>query len=136
MKILKEFKEFAVKGNVLDMAIGVVIGGAFGKIVTSLVNDIIMPVATFFIDQKFSTLALELNKTNVVAYGNFIQTIIDFLIIAFCIFLVVKIITAMREKAEKLKKKEEEQTTPPAPAEPGAEEKLLMEIRDLLREKK
>jgi len=123
MKILKEFKEFAVKGNVLDMAIGVVIGGAFGKIVTSLVNDIIMPIATFFIDQQFSSLFIELNKTNVIAYGNFIQTIIDFLIIAASIFAVIKVMNRF---------KKEKEAAPKAPKGPTSEE-LLAEIRDLLK---
>ena len=140
MGFVKEFKEFAVKGNVMDMAVGVIIGGAFGKIVTSLVGDIIMPLVgkltggvdftNMFInlgEGSFKTLA-EAQEAGaaVFAYGAFIQNIIDFLIIALCIFLMVKGIN-------KLNKKKEEA---PAPApEPSNEEKLLTEIRDLLQNK-
>ncbi len=124
MSILKEFKEFAIKGNVIDMAIGVVVGGAFSKIVTSLVNDVIMPLTTFFIDQKFSYLALELNESNVIAYGNFIQTIVDFFIIAASIFMVVKVMN-------KLKRKKEVEAVVEEAKGPSTEE-LLAEIRDLL----
>ena len=132
-----------MKGNVMDMAIGVVIGGAFGKIVTSLVNDIIMPLIGALIGNvNFTTLSLtlrapKLNEAGEVFseavtlnYGNFIQVTVDFLIIAFCIFLVMKGIN----KATALMKKEEEAAPSPAP-EPSAEEKLLTEIRDLLKEK-
>ena len=124
MSILKEFKEFAIKGNVIDMAIGVVVGGAFSKIVTSLVNDVIMPLTTFFIDQKFSHLVLELNESNVIAYGNFIQTIVDFFIIAASIFMVVKVMN-------KLKRKKEVEAVVEEAKGPSTEE-LLAEIRDLL----
>ena len=140
MGLLKEFKEFAVKGNVMDMAVGVIIGGAFGKIVSSLVDDMIMPlVGKLTGGVNFTDLYCALNDTDttgislsaareagipVFAYGNFIQNIIDFLIIALCIFFMVK---GMNKLA---KKKAEE----PAPApEPSAEEKLLTEIRDLLK---
>lgn len=150
MGFFADFKKFISRGNVVDMAIGVVVGGAFSKIVTALVSEIITPCITAVTGGGKLTGQVVLKEAVIgsgtveapevaavtLNYGNFIQTIIDFLIIAFCIFLVVRIITAMREKAEKLKKKEEEQAAPPAPAEPGAEEKLLMEIRDLLREKK
>lgn len=140
MGFVKEFKEFAVKGNVMDMAVGVIIGGAFGKIVTSLVGDIIMPLVgkltggvdftNMFInlgEGDFKTLAAAQEAgAAVFAYGAFIQNIIDFLIIALCIFLMIKGIN-------KFKKKEEEA---PAPApEPSNEEKLLTEIRDLLKNK-
>lgn len=141
--LLKEFKEFALKGNVMDMAIGVIIGGAFGKIVTSLVNDILMPLVGALIGNvNFTTLsatlrAPKLNEAgDVVAeavtlnYGNFIQVTIDFLIVALCIFCVIKLIN----KASSLVKKQEEEAPAPAP-EPSAEEKLLTEIRDLLKEK-
>lgn len=127
---LKEFKDFAMKGNVMDMAVGVIIGGAFGKIVSSLVDDILMPaigMLTGGID--FSSLAVKLGAGETAAmlkYGMFIQNIIDFLIIALCIFMMIKAMNKL------IKKKEEA----PAPAEPGAEEKLLGEIRDLLKEKK
>ena len=132
-----------MKGNVMDMAIGVVIGGAFGKIVTSLVNDIIMPLVGALIGNvNFTTLSLTLrapklneagevvNEAVTLNYGNFIQVTVDFLIIAFCIFLVMKGIN----KATSALKKEEEAAPAPAP-EPSAEEKLLTEIRDLLKEK-
>ncbi|MCR5242584.1 MAG: large conductance mechanosensitive channel protein MscL [Prevotella sp.] len=138
MGFISEFKEFAMKGNVMDMAVGVIIGGAFGKIVSSLVDDIIMPLVSLatggvsftdlFVnlgDGKFETLAAAKEAgAAVFAYGQFIQNILDFLIIALCIFLMIK---AMN----KLKKKKEEE---PAPApEPSNEEKLLGEIRDLLK---
>lgn len=127
---LKEFKDFAMKGNVMDMAVGVIIGGAFGKIVSSLVDDVLMPaigMLTGGID--FSSLAVKLGAGETAAmlkYGMFIQNIIDFLIIALCIFMMIKAMNKL------IKKKEET----PTPAEPGAEEKLLGEIRDLLKEKK
>ena len=143
MGFFKEFKEFAMKGNVMDMAIGVVIGGAFGKIVTSLVNDIIMPLVGALIGNvNLTTLSLtlrapKLNEAGEIVseavtlnYGNFIQVTVDFLIIAFCIFLVMKGIN----KATSMVKKAEEEAPAPAP-EPSAEEKLLTEIRDLLKEK-
>ena len=139
MGFISEFKEFAVKGNVMDMAVGVIIGGAFGKIVTSLVNDVIMPVVSLctggidftnlFVnlsdDTKYATLAAAQEAgASVFAYGQFIQNIIDFLIIALCIFLMIKGMNKL------MKKKAEE----PAPEpEPTAEEKLLTEIRDLLK---
>lgn len=125
-KFLNDFKAFAMRGNVIDMAVGVIIGGAFGKIVSSLVDDILMPligVVTGGID--FSSLSAQVEDAKV-NYGMFIQNTIDFLIIAFCVFLMIKGITKMTTK------KEEE----PAPApEPSNEEKLLTEIRDLLKNK-
>jgi len=125
-KFINEFKEFAMRGNVMDMAVGVIIGGAFGKIVSSLVDDILMPIigsVTGGID--FSNLAVTIGDANI-KYGSFIQNIIDFLIVAFCIFLMIKGINKMAHKKE-----------PEAPAdpEPTAEEKLLTEIRDLLKNK-
>ena len=140
MGFIKEFKEFAMKGNVMDMAVGVIIGGAFGKIVTSLVNDVLMPLIStvtggisftdLFVnlsdDTKYKTLAeAQEAGASVFAYGAFIQNIIDFIIIAFCIFMMIK---AMN----KLKKKEE--PAPEAPKGPTQEE-LLAEIRDLLKTK-
>ena len=140
MGFISEFKEFAMKGNVMDMAVGVIIGGAFGKIVTSLVNDVLMPLIStvtggisftdLFInlsdDVKYKTLAeAQEAGASVFAYGQFIQNIIDFIIIAFCIFMMIK---AMN----KLKKKEE--PAPEAPKGPTQEE-LLAEIRDLLKNK-
>ncbi|MCD8387403.1 MAG: large-conductance mechanosensitive channel protein MscL [Bacteroidales bacterium] len=134
--LLKEFKEFAIKGNVVDMAVGVIIGAAFGKIVSSLVNDIIMPglgVLTGgldFSEHKFVLKQAVMQGTEVITpevaitWGAFVQTIIDFLIVAFCIFLAVKVLNQLkREKA-----KEE---TPAPPAGPTTEE-LLTQIRDLL----
>ena len=126
MSILKEFKEFAMRGNVMDMAVGVIIGGAFGKIVSSLVDDVIMPVIgvlTGGVD--FSKLSLMVGDAEV-KYGMFIQNIIDFLIIAICIFSMIKVMNSISAK-----KKEETA----APAEPSNEEKLLSEIRDLLKNK-
>jgi large conductance mechanosensitive channel len=149
-KFLTEFKQFAVKGNAIDMAVGVIIGGAFGKIVTSIVNDIIMPPIGWLIggvdfkDLKWvmkEAVPEQLDEAgNVVQkavaevtlnYGAFIQNVIDFLIIAFCVFMLVKFITKLTTK-----KKAEEPAAPPAPPAPSAEEKLLAEIRDLLKEKK
>lgn len=126
---IKEFKEFALKGNVLDMAIGVIIGGAFGKIVTSLVNDIIMPsIVLMFGDAK--TLA-ELSYEGI-KYGNFLQTVVDFLIVALSIFVAVRIICKLR-----FKKKQEETKPAEAPAPPPTPEDILLlrEIRDSLKNK-
>jgi large conductance mechanosensitive channel len=136
MSVLKEFKEFAMRGNVVDLAVGVIIGGAFGKIATSVVNDIIMPPIGYVLGgSKFSDLAFilkaavmdgEVIKEPAVSinYGNFIQVIIDFLIIAFIIFMMIKTINTIQRKKEEA----------PAPAaEPTDEVKLLGEIRDLLK---
>ncbi len=134
--LLKEFKEFALKGNVVDMAVGIIIGAAFGKIVSSLVGDILMPVIGLLLGGvDFTTLSLTLKEATadsdavVMMYGNFIQTVVDFVIIAAAIFLMIKALNS-------LQRKEEEEAAPPAPPEPSAEEKLLAEIRDLLREQK
>ena len=137
---IKEFKEFAVKGNAIDMAVGVIIGGAFGEIVNSIVNDIIMPPIGWLIGGvNFSDLKAELPRVVLngvelapatINYGSFIQTIINFIIIALCVFMMIKGLAAMKKS-----KKEEEEATPAAPAEPSAEEKLLTEIRDLLAKK-
>lgn len=122
----KEFKAFAFKGNVLDLAIGVIIGGAFGKIVTSLVNDIIMPLFGVLLGGlDFTNLQINVGEA-AIAYGNFLQSVIDFLIIAFCIFMFIRTLN-------RIKRKEEAKPTPP-PA-PKPEEVLLTEIRDLLKEK-
>ncbi len=128
MSFISEFKEFAMKGNVLDMAVGVIIGGAFGKIVSSLVDNVLMPiigVLTGGVD--FSALSVKVVDAEV-KYGMFVQNVIDFLIIAFCIFLMLKGINKFNRK----KKAEPEQ--PAAPAGPTQEE-LLAEIRDLLKNK-
>ena len=135
-KFVQEFKEFAVKGNAVDMAVGVIIGGAFGKIVSSIVDDVIMPPIGYIIGGvNFSDLKVVLppliegQESASINYGNFIQTILDFVIIAFCVFMLVKGIN-------KLKKQEPAKPEEPAPApEPSAEEKLLTEIRDMLAKK-
>ena len=133
-KFLEEFKAFAMRGNVLDMAVGVVIGGAFGKITTSLVNDIIMPLISMltggidFSSWKWVLKAAQGDAAEVaVNFGNIIAVVLDFIIIAFAVFCMVKAINKLHKK-----KKEE---APAAPPEPSAEEKLLAEIRDLLKEK-
>ncbi len=144
MSIVKEFKEFSMGSNIVDMAIGIIIGSAFGKIVSSIVNDVLMPplgLALGKIDFKDFKLVLQKAAPAVtdgsqvvkqavsevaIKYGMFVQTTIDFLIVAFCIFLAIKVIN-------RLKKKNEEK--PVAPASPSKEEILLTEIRDLLREK-
>lgn len=146
MGMIKEFKEFAMRGNVVDMAVGVVIGGAFGKIVTSLVNDVIMPpIGVLLGGADFKELKYVLQEAVLDAegavvtpevtlnYGAFLQTIIDFLLVALAIFFLIKGINKLSD----LKKKEEEAApAEPAPApEPSAEEKLLSEIRDLLKNK-
>ncbi len=138
MSMLKEFKEFAVKGNAVDMAVGIIIGGAFGKIVASLVNDVLMPplgqllggvdFTNMFValgGGSFDSLAAaEEAGAAVVKYGAFFQTVVDFVIIAFVIFMMVKAMNNMRKK---------EEAAPAAPAEPSAEVKLLTEIRDSLK---
>ncbi|MBK6284207.1 MAG: large-conductance mechanosensitive channel protein MscL [Draconibacterium sp.] len=141
--MLKEFKEFAMRGNVVDMAVGIIIGGAFGKIVSSVVADVIMPPigllmgGVSFTDLKFilkepvfdaagavTTAAVSIN------YGNFIQVTVDFIIIAFAIFMMIKAMNSMKKKQEAVP------AAPPAPALPTKEEVLLSEIRDILKEKK
>lgn len=140
MSMIKEFKEFAMRGNVVDLAVGVVIGAAFGKIVTSMVNDILMPpigkamggvnFADLFINldsAKGSFTSLKAAKdagAAVIAYGSFINTLIDFIIVAFCIFLVVKGMNKLKKKPQPV------EVVPPAPS---AEQKLLTEIRDILK---
>ena len=123
-KTIKEFKKFISKGNVLDMAVGVIIGSAFGKIVTSIVNDILMPLIGILIGGlDFSGLSIKVGSANI-TYGMFIQNVIDFLIVAVCIFIIVKIVG-------KFTKKEEEKPKPPKKDEQVV---LLEEIRDLLKE--
>jgi large conductance mechanosensitive channel len=145
MGFFKEFKEFATKGNVMDLAVGVIIGGAFGKIVTSLVENILMPILglvtggvnftdKFFLlnDSKgtgFASLAKAKEAgAPVFAYGAFIQSVFDFVIIAFCIFLLVQFMN-------RLSRKKEEKVAPAAPPELSTQEKLLIEIRDALKNK-
>ncbi len=133
MKILKEFKEFAVKGNVMDMAVGIVIGVAFGKIVSSFVADVVMPpIGVLLGGVDFSNLVYVVKEAVgeapavVISYGKFIQTVIDFTIIAFVIFMMVRVINSLKRK---------EEAAPPAPPQPSAETLLLIEIRDLLKQK-
>ena len=149
---INEFKTFIARGNVVDMAVGVIIGGSFGNISKSLVNDVVMPAVSMltgglnFESWKLVLKEAVLNADGSVAtaevamnFGLFISTIVDFLITALAVFCVIKVINTMRAKAEAAKKEEEaaaEPETPPAPPEPSAEEKLLMEIRDLLKENK
>lgn len=137
MSFVSEFKKFALKGNVVDMAVGVIIGGAFGKIVTSFVNDVLMPpIGMLLGNVNFTDLAVKIGGTVeepvLLKYGAFAQQVIDFLIIAICVFLMVKGINRLSEIG---KKKEEAPAAPaPAPA-PTKEEVLLTEIRDLLKNK-
>ena len=134
MSIIKEFKEFAVKGNVVDMAVGIVVGTAFVKIVSSFVGDVIMPpIGVLLGGVDFSNLAITVKEASaempavLIGYGKFIQTLIDFTIIALAIFIAVKAINSLKQK------KEEAPAVAPAPS---AEEVLLAEIRDLLKERK
>lgn len=131
MSMIQEFKEFAVKGNVVDMAVGVIIGTAFGKIVSSFVADVVMPpIGVLLGGVNFSDLAVTVKEAVgaapavVVAYGKFIQTVIDFTIIALVIFVAVKLINSLKKEAE---------AAPAAPPEPSKEQVLLAEIRDLLK---
>ena len=125
IKVINEFKSFISRGNVVDMAVGVIIGGAFGKIVTSLVNDVLMPIIGVILGGlDFSNLTIKFNDATI-SYGLFIQSIIDFLIIALCIFVMIKFF-------EKFKKKEEIKEV----TKPSEEVELLKEIRDLLKKKK
>lgn len=129
--MLKEFKEFALKGNAWDMAVGIIIGAAFGKIVSSLVDDLIMPIFGYLLaGVDFTELAIPLGDGGTgIMYGNFIQTALDFLIISFSIFLLIRTLNRFRNKNEKEKEASEE------PAGP-TETQLLLEIRDLLKENK
>lgn len=139
--MLKEFKEFAMKGNVLDMAIGVIMGGAFGKIVSSMVSDVLMPpIGLLMNNVDFSSLFINLSKQDypslaaakaagapTLNYGVFLQAVLDFLIVAFVIFMVVKQVNRLKKEAP---------PAPPKPPEPSNEEKLLMQIRDVLKERR
>ena len=133
--MLKEFKKFALRGNVVDLAVGVVIGGAFGNIETSLVNDLIMPLLGLLLGRVDLSAVLwvlrEASETSPVlamTYGAFLQNILDFLIISFSIFMAIRVLNNLKRTEE------EEPAKPAAPPEPPAEEKLLTEIRDLLKE--
>jgi large conductance mechanosensitive channel len=141
MSMIKEFKEFAMRGNVVDLAVGVIIGAAFGKIVTSMVNDILMPpIGKAMGGVNFTDLFINLDRSKgafaslkaakdagaaVIAYGTFINTVIDFVIVAFCIFLVIKGMNRLKRKPAP--------AAPAPPPEPTREEKLLAEIRDILK---
>lgn len=134
MGIIKEFKEFAVRGNVIDMAVGIIIGAAFGKIISSLVADVIMPpIGVLLGGVDFSYLAITVKEAAgqapavVIGYGKFIQTLLDFIIIAFCIFIMIKALNSLKRKKEE---------APQAAPAPPAQEVLLAEIRDLLKQRK
>lgn len=123
---IAEFKAFIARGNVMDLAVGVIIGGAFSAITTSLIDDIVMPVLGIFTGSvSFAELSLTVNGA-VIAYGNFIQAILNFVIMAFVVFCLIKAMNKLHRKKEE---------APPPPPEPSAEEKLLTDIRDLLKEK-
>ena len=136
MSLVKEFKAFAMRGNVVDMAVGIIIGGAFGKIVGSLVNDVIMPpIGVLLGNIDFSQMAIVLRKEGLdavggkiaavtIGYGMFINTIVNFFIVALAIFVMIKVMNAAKKK---------EEAAPAAPPPPSAEEKILKEIRDILR---
>lgn len=125
-KFISEFKEFISKGNVLDMAVGVIIGGAFSKIVSSLVNDVMMPLIGIIIGgHDFTNLSIKVGNAKIM-YGSFLQNVVDFLIVAFCLFTVIKIINRFKKKQEKNENKEKIKI-------PSEEVILLSEIRDLLK---
>jgi large conductance mechanosensitive channel len=133
MSMMSEFRDFAMRGNVVDMAVGIVIGAAFGKIVSSFVSDVLMPpIGILLGGMDFTELAFTLKEASgevaavTLNYGVFVQTVVDFVIIAFAIFMVIKAMNRMKKK---------EEAAPPAPPEPSAEEKLLGEIRDLLKQR-
>ena len=127
MKFLQEFKTFAMRGNVMDLAVGVIVGGAFSSITNSLINDIIMPIVGIFVSQaSFADLTLSVGGA-VITYGNFIQAVLNFVILAFVVFCMVKAVNRVTHTQKK------EEAPPPAPSH---EEKLLTEIRDLLKERK
>ena len=145
-KMFDEFKKFIMRGNVLDMAVGVIVAGAFGKITTSLVNDLFMPFISWIFGARDMTALNVVVRPEIVneagevvqagitlGFGTFVATIIDFILIALVVFMVVKFMNAAKEKMAK--KEEEAPAEEPAPPEPSAEEALLMEIRDLLKEK-
>ena len=127
----KEFKQFIARGNVMDMAVGVIIGGAFSNIITSLIDDILNPILGTFTEDGgalASSLTIRLAGGGEIMLGSFLNTVLNFLVMAFAVFCLVKAINQFHRK-------EEEPAAPPAPPEPSPEEKLLMEIRDLLKEK-
>ena len=126
-KFLQEFKTFAMRGNVMDLAVGVIVGGAFSSITNSLINDIIMPIVGIFVSQaSFADLTLSVGGA-VITYGNFVQAVLNFLVMAFVVFCLVKTMNSFHRKEK------EAPTEPGAEPEPSNEEKLLAEIRDLLK---
>ena len=128
-KFLNEFKAFAMRGNVMDLAVGVIVGGAFPNITNSLINDIIMPIIGIFVgEDTFASLSFNIGPAQIMI-GNFIQAVFNFIVLAFVVFCLVKAINSLHRK------KEEAPAAPPAPPEPSSEEKLLTEIRDLLKNK-
>jgi len=131
MRMMTEFRQFAMRGNVVDMAVGIIIGGAFGKIVSSFVNDVLMPpLGVLLGGVDFTELAITLKQASgevtavTLNYGSFVQSVVDFIIIAFAIFMMIKVMNSMQRKAEE---------KPAEPPKPSAEESLLIEIRDLLK---
>lgn len=133
-KLMQEFKEFALTGNVMDMAVGVILGAAIGKVVTALVNNILMPLIGIMLGGlDFSTLAITIGSASI-EYGLFIQSIVDFLIIAFCVFLMVKGLRSLETKSKQLIGKKEEAKPEPAEEKTATTEELLAEIRDLLQQ--
>lgn len=131
MSMMTEFRQFAMRGNVVDMAVGIIIGGAFGKIVSSFVNDVLMPpLGVLLGGMDFAELAITLKEASgevaavTLNYGSFVQSVVDFVIIAFAIFMMIKVMNSMQRKA---------QEKPVEPPRPSAEESLLTEIRDLLK---
>ena len=129
-KFFNEFKAFAMRGNVMDLAVGVIIGGAFSNITTSLINDIVMPLLGILTgSMSFASLEVRIGPA-VITYGNFIQAVLNFLVMAFVVFCLVRTINRFHRK------KEAAPAAPPAPPEPSNEEKLLTEIRDLLKERR
>jgi large conductance mechanosensitive channel len=133
MSMMKEFKEFAMRGNVVDMAVGIIIGGAFGKIVSSLVADVLMPpIGLLLGNVNFADLAITLREAGgdeaavALKYGNFIQTVVDFVIVAFAIFVAIKAMNTLKKKQEQ---------APAAPPPPSQEATILAEIRDLLKQR-
>lgn len=142
-KLIKEFKEFIMRGNVLDMAVGVIVAGAFGKITTSLVNDIFMPFISFlFGTRDMSALNLVVRQADeaagteaiTIGFGTLVATVIDFILVALVVFIIIKLFNKAREKAESLRKKQEEEAAPEEPAGPTTEE-LLGQILDELKKK-
>lgn len=127
-KFFEEFKAFAMRGNVMDLAVGVIVGGAFSSITTSLINDILMPIVGIFVSEaSFANLSVNVGGA-VITYGNFIQAVLNFIILALVVFCMVKAVNRVVHKKE--------EAPPPPPPAPSNEEKLLTEIRDLLRDRK